>query len=122
MTMSDDDFETDLAELSSAEDFLDYFRIDYDPKVVQVNRLHILQRFHDYLAEVDEQPDGVAARWELHAERLGAAYADFVTSDALTEKVFRVFHRNEPKTAAVPLSDLLGQIPPGTGIPHAAGV
>jgi nitrogenase-stabilizing/protective protein len=116
MIMSDDDFESDLAELSSAEDFLDYFRIAYDSKVVQVNRLHILQRFHDYLAEIDEQPDGVAARWALHADLLGAAYQDFVVSDARTEKVFRVFHLHEPKQAAVPLSELLGQLP------HAAGV
>ncbi len=109
--MTIDDFESDLEEQSSAEDFLDYFRIDFDPKVVQVNRLHILQRFHDYLAEVDELPDGAAARWALHADRLAAAYQDFVVSDARTEKVFRVFHMHEPKTASVPLSDLLGQIP-----------
>ncbi len=114
--MTDDDFESDLEELSSAEDFLEYFKIEYDPKVVQVNRLHILQRFHDYLADVDEQPDGADARWALHADLLGAAYLDFVTSDAQTEKVFRVFHMHEPKIASVPLSDLLGQIP------HAAGV
>jgi len=114
--MTIDDFDSDLEELSSAEDFLDYFRITYDPKVVQVNRLHILQRFHDYLGEVDELPDGPAARWTLHADRLAAAYHDFVVSDARTEKVFRVFHLHEPKTANIPLSDLLGQIP------HAAGL
>jgi nitrogenase-stabilizing/protective protein len=114
--MTIDDFESDLAELSSAEDFLDYFRIDYDPKVVQVNRLHILQRFHNYLAELDELPDGAAARWALHADRLAAAYQDFVVSDALTEKVFRVFRMHEPKTARVPLSDLLGQFPHATGL------
>ena len=114
--MTIDDFDSDLAELSSAEDFLDYFRIAYDPKVVQVNRLHILQRFHDYLAEADELPDAAAARWTLHADRLAAAYQDFVDSDARTEKVFRVFHMHEPKIAAVPLSDLLGQLP------HAAGI
>ncbi len=114
--MTDDDFESDLEELSSAEDFLDYFRIDYDPKVVQVSRLHILQRFHDYLGEVDEMPDSAAGRYALHAERLAAAYSDFVTSDALTEKVFRVFHMHEPPTASVPLSDLLGQIPCAPGL------
>jgi nitrogenase-stabilizing/protective protein len=114
--MTEDDFESDLEELSSAEDFLDYFRIDYDPKVVQVNRLHILQRFHDYLEEADEMPDSVSGRYALHAKLLTAAYQDFVSSDALTEKVFRVFRMNEPKTASVPLADLLGQIPSAPGV------
>ena len=114
--MTIDHFESDLEELSSAEDFLDYFRIEYDPKVVQVNRLHILQRFHNYLAEVDDLPDGAEARWALHADLLAAAYHDFVVSDPLTEKVFRVFHMHEPKTATIPLSDLLGQIPRAAGL------
>ena len=114
--MTEDDFESDLEELSSAEDFLDYFRIDYDPKVVQVNRLHILQRFHDYMGETDEMPDSATGRYALHARLLAAAYRDFVSSDALTEKVFRVFHMHEPKTASVPLADLLGQIPRAPGI------
>jgi nitrogenase-stabilizing/protective protein len=114
--MNDDDFESDLEELSSAEDFLDYFRIQYDPKVVQVNRLHILQRFHDYLEEVDEMPDSAPGRFALHARLLAAAYGDFVDSDARTEKVFRVFRMHEPKAASVPLADLLGQIPRASGV------
>ncbi|WP_291992852.1 nitrogenase-stabilizing/protective protein NifW [Candidatus Accumulibacter sp. ACC003] len=82
-----------LADLSSAEDFLDYLEIAYDPAVVQVNRLHILQRFHDYLAKQaaelpanDEELRAVYRLW------LARAYQDFVASDALTEKVFSVFH------------------------------
>jgi hypothetical protein len=51
MTCEIDRFAEDLADLSSAEEFLDYFAIDFDARVVQVNRLHILQRFHDYLAK-----------------------------------------------------------------------
>ena len=109
--MTLNDFASDLEELSSAEDFLDYFCIDYEPRIVQVNRLHILQRFHDYLAECDELPAGATMRWALYADRLAAAYRDFVGSDARTEKVFRVFHMHEPKTASVPLTDLLGQLP-----------
>jgi nitrogenase-stabilizing/protective protein len=105
------DFDDDLDELSSAEDFLDYFKIDYDPRVVQVNRLHILQRFHDYLDDVDELPDSPAHRWALHADLLSAAYRDFVVSDAQTEKVFRVFRLHEPRIASVPLADLLGSLP-----------
>ncbi|MBK1719086.1 nitrogenase-stabilizing/protective protein NifW [Thiocystis violacea] len=108
--MNDDDFELDLSELSSAEDFLDYFAIQYEPAVVYVNRLHILQRFHDYLAQIEEMPDSVQAKWALHADLLRAAYQDFVQSDAATEKVFRVFHMHEPKSVSIPLSDLMEQV------------
>ena len=46
--------ETDLENLESAEEFLDYFELEYDAGIVQVNRLHILQRFHDYLSKGEE--------------------------------------------------------------------
>lgn len=108
--MTDEDFELDLEELSSAEDFLDYFGIEYQPAVVHVNRLHILQRFHDYLAGIEEMPADAAQRWALHADLLAGAYQDFVTSDAVSEKVFRVFHMHEPRTATVDLSDLTNQL------------
>ena len=108
--MTDEDFELDLDELASAEDFLDYFGIEYEPAVVHVNRLHILQRFHDYLAGVEEMPAETAKRWALHADLLAGAYQDFVTSDAVTEKVFRVFHMHEPQTVTVDLTDLTNQL------------
>jgi hypothetical protein len=64
MPCETDSFEDDLADLSSAEEFLEYFDIDFDVRVVQVNRLHILQRFHDYLAkqEAGKTPDYDAYR------------------------------------------------------------
>jgi nitrogenase-stabilizing/protective protein len=107
-----DDFELDLDELESAEDFLNYFAVPFDAAVVHVNRLHILQRFHDYLSDLDELPDSVTARFAAHAELLKRAYQDFVDSDARTEKVFRVFHMHEPPKAEIALSDLMGQLPP----------
>ncbi|WPL18829.1 Nitrogenase-stabilizing/protective protein NifW [Thiorhodovibrio winogradskyi] len=108
--------ELDLDELESAEDFLTYFGISFDPAVVQVNRLHILQRFHDYLAEVESLPEGAPkqrpedrqARFDLHRDLLEGAYQDFVRSDARTEKVFRVFKQQQPVT--VGLDSLLGQL------------
>ena len=86
-----------LDELSSAEDFLDYFSVPYTPSVVQVNRLHILQRFHDYMAKQapnlppeEEQQRGIYRLW------LERAYQDFVESNSITEKVFAVF-QNQAK-------------------------
>lgn len=90
-----------MEELSSAEDFLEYFAVPYDPATVQVNRLHILQRFHDYLAHNPCAGDDETRR--KHMRRfLELAYQDFTTSDARTEKVFAVF-RKASGTAFVPL-------------------
>lgn len=102
--MTGEDFDLELSELESAEDFLDYFGIEYDPSMVQVNRLHILQRFHDYLASVKEMPGDTANRRVLYADLLAGAYQDFVTSDALTEKVFRVFRMHHGGSVTVELS------------------
>lgn len=100
MTTDTFDPATDLSDLESAEDFLDYFDVTYEPGVVHVNRLHILQRFHDYLGKCS------AACGPTHAEyraSLARAYDDFVRSDAITEKVFRVLKRASGITT-IPLS------------------
>ncbi len=108
--MSESEFELDMDELSSAEDFLDYFGIAYDQSVVHVNRLHILQRFHDYIAGVDAMPEDDEEKRELYAGMLNSAYTDFVKSDAVTEKVFKVFHMHEPVKVEIPLMDLTQQV------------
>ncbi len=104
--MSETELELDLDELSSAEDFLEYFKIDFDPAVVHVNRLHILQRFHDYVEECDNLPSDEAELYELYRGLLLGAYEDFVKSDAITEKVFKVFHMHEPQETFVPLDSI----------------
>ena len=83
-----------MAELASAEDFLSYFGVEFEPGIVQVNRLHILQRFHDYLAkEANGNASGDdVTRATIYRRCLRQAYEDFVKSDALTEKVFAVFN------------------------------
>lgn len=105
--MSETELELDLDELSSAEDFLEYFGVPYDAAVVHVNRLHILQRLHDYLDRLDSLPGEEDALREAYTRWLTQAYADFVESDAQTEKVFRVFHMNEPVNVEIPLADLM---------------
>lgn len=95
-----------LEELSAAEEFLEYFGVEYDARTVQVNRLHILQRFHDYLAKAGCIPQDDAERRTIYARLLRQAYDDFVNSDALTEKVFKVFRMHEPQVAFVPLSEI----------------
>jgi nitrogenase-stabilizing/protective protein len=84
-------FNDDLEDLESAEDFLGYFGIDYEPGVVHVNRLHILQRYHDYLA--GHRQNGGEPGYNDYRALLARAYADFVNSDARTEKVMRVYQK-----------------------------
>lgn len=94
-----------LEELSSAEDFLNYFGIEFEPSIVHVNRLHILQRYHDYLGKTT-LPEVEAARRIVYTTLLRQAYQDFEQSDALTEKVFKVFRMHEPQVKFVPLSSI----------------
>jgi nitrogenase-stabilizing/protective protein len=94
-----------MEELVSAEDFLNYFGIEFDPAVVQVNRLHILQRFHNYLGKTTLSEEE-STRRVVYTTLLTQAYQDFVTSDALTEKVFKVFHMHEPQVKFVPVSSI----------------
>jgi len=90
----------DLADLVSAEDFLDYFDVTYERHIVQVNRLHILQRFHDSLGKLGSSSLPTHAEYR---DSLAAAYNDFVHSDAITEKVFKVLKRASGITT-IPLS------------------
>ena len=76
-----DDLTQRLAKLSSAEDFLEFFALPFDQGVVNVNRLHILKRFYQYLRSEKGLADGdegvVYARYR---NLLSRAYDDFVTS------------------------------------------
>lgn len=96
-----------LAGLSSAEEFLDFLKVPYDPQVVRVNRLHILKRFHDYIGQSGLSDDmDSAALGQAYTQALEHAYTDFVTSNAVTEKVFKVFKQAEASKKAnfVPLT------------------
>ena len=75
---------------SSAEDIFKLLAVDYDAKVLNVARLHILRRMGEYLAGEDLAglPDDiVVARCKAVLER---AYEDFVTASPLQHRVFKV--------------------------------
>lgn len=91
-----EDLVTQLKALSSAEDFLQFFGIAFDERVVQVNRLHILKRFYQYL----HRSEGLATLGDVelfrrYRELLTQAYQDFVNSTAQREKVFKVFQDSD---------------------------
>ncbi len=81
-----------ISKFSAAEEFLDFFGIDYERAVVHVNRLHIMKRFNQYLRTTkgvwDLEP---AAQRETCKNLLQRAYDDFVRSTPAKEKVFKVF-------------------------------
>lgn len=106
--MSIEDFEDDMDELSSAEDFLNYFDVEYDQSIVHVNRLHILQRYHDYLDQAKtSMPDAVEAMRVVYKTLLERAYSDFVNSDAKTEKVLKIYKNIGPQETFVSLDSLV---------------
>lgn len=79
-----------LNRTSSAEEFFALLGVDYDPKHLSVVRLHILRRMGQYLASEDftgMPDDDVTQRCK---EVLQQAYADFLTSTPLDERVFKV--------------------------------
>jgi len=107
-----------LEALSSAEEFFDYLEVPYVPEVVHVARLHIMRRMGQYLkgsevegalAAADE-----AAMFALCQEHLAQAYADFVASSPIAERLFKVHQeaiqpKEPPQKPFVPLTALTGE-------------
>jgi nitrogenase-stabilizing/protective protein len=107
-----------LQSLSSAEEFFALLEVPYDEAVLRVARLHIMRRMGQYLkgSALDgglEQADD-AALHALCAEHLTQAYADFVASSPIAERIFKVHQeaiapKPEPNRPFVPLSALTGE-------------
>ncbi len=92
-------------DLDSAEAWLEALGVDYDPALVQVYRLHILQRFHDYAAGApapSAQAAAEHARWLLQC-----AHDDFVGSDARSQGALQI-HRQAARgaVAEVPVTGI----------------
>ncbi|MGK7888849.1 MAG: nitrogenase-stabilizing/protective protein NifW [Leptolyngbyaceae cyanobacterium] len=78
--------------LTTAEEYLEFFELPYDSKVVSVNRLHILKKFSEFVQEIDQEGEA------SEVERLGQykialqnAYNLFLTSNSVEQKLFKVF-------------------------------
>lgn len=107
-----------LQSLSSAEDFFAVLDVPYDEAVLRVARLHILRRMGQYLkgsvvsGELNDGDD--AALHALCRDHLQQAYADFVASSPIAERIFKVHQdaiapKPEPNRPFVPLSALTGE-------------
>lgn len=103
-------FVKELGRVSAAEEFFERLGVPFDPKVVQVKRLHILKRFQEYLNQSGAEA-GICSRSEdetraLYRTALEQAYQDFVTGDPLTERVFKVLKDAVPSPAFVPVAGI----------------
>jgi nitrogenase-stabilizing/protective protein len=86
------EFNERLKALSSAEDFFAFFAVPYAESVVQVNRLHILKRFYQYLRKAESlDGENEIDLYRRYRALLALAYQDFVQSTPAQEKVFKVF-------------------------------
>ncbi|OSI65736.1 nitrogenase stabilizing/protective protein NifW [Bradyrhizobium canariense] len=95
--MTTDGILSRLNKASAAEEFFALLDVEYDTKIIDVARLHILRRMGQYLAREElngaSDPD-ITSRCRATLER---AYADFVTSSPMEQRVFKVL-----KDAAAP--------------------
>lgn len=91
-----------LKSLSSAEEFFTVLKVDFQPEVLQVLRLHILRRMGQYL--VSAEFDGMSEEeiFEAAQSMLKQAYQDFIESNPMAERVFKVLKEHDPNRAADP--------------------
>jgi nitrogenase-stabilizing/protective protein len=89
---------TAFQKLVDAEDYLQFFDIEYDREFVNINRLHILKQFSLLIKEVDKVFSDVDETEKLEKYRLALdeAYQVFLTSSPLETKLFKVF-QTKPK-------------------------
>jgi nitrogenase-stabilizing/protective protein len=82
----------------NAEDYFNFFDLTYEPQVLNVNRLHILKKFSQYINEIDAAASDVSKQERLSQYRvaLKLAYEMFLSSTPLEQKLFKVFNQ-KPK-------------------------
>ena len=92
----------DFNRLVDAEEYFEFFDLPYDPQVVSVNRLHILQKF----SQLIQAPEGEAAelseaeKLDQYRTALQDAYNLFLTSTPGEQKLFKVFNE-KPKNVVL---------------------
>lgn len=93
---------THFNDLVQAEEYLEFFGVAYDPAVVNVNRLHILRKFSQFVREMDVASTDMAdeAVFKQYRTALQNAYDLFQTSTPLEQKLFKVF-QTRPKNVVM---------------------
>ena len=86
----------EFKEIVNAEEYFQFFELEYDRRFVNVNRLHILKQFSLLIEEIDASfPDlNEAKKLNKYREALAEAYRVFQSKSPLETKLFKVFHEN----------------------------
>jgi nitrogenase-stabilizing/protective protein len=92
--------------ITTAEDYFEFFKLPYDQKFVNVNRLHILKKFSQFIDEINSSNPDLSEDEKLNNYRdaLIQAYEIFLSKTPLETKLFKVF--NEKPKGIVMLSDI----------------
>lgn len=92
----------EFKQLTNAEDYFEFFELPYNPQVVHVNRLHILQKFSNYIKKLDADKGNLSEQDRLSQYRtaLQQAYEVFLTSTPVEQKLFKVFN-DKPKNVVL---------------------
>nr|Q9Z5Y0.1 RecName: Full=Nitrogenase-stabilizing/protective protein NifW [Frankia sp. EuIK1]AAD17267.1 NifW [Frankia sp. EuIK1] len=87
---------------STAEQYFELLDVDYDPRVVAVNRLHILRYFAEEIAGLHEGADAEVSPEVLLRDYRAAlirAYEAFTTATGLDHRLFKVLKDRAPEPA-----------------------
>ncbi|MFB2939289.1 nitrogenase-stabilizing/protective protein NifW [Aerosakkonemataceae cyanobacterium BLCC-F154] len=96
----------EFRKLTDAEQYFQFFELPYEQQLVNVNRLHILKKFSQLMAEIDANfpNDSDEEKLAKYKDALIDAYNLFITSSGVEQKLFKVF-KEKPKNVVL-LSDL----------------
>lgn len=87
----------EFKKLTDAEEYFKFFELEYDPKLVNVNRLHILKKFSQFISEIDSNSElSNEEKLNQYSLALQQAYQTFVESSPQEQKLFKVF-KDKPK-------------------------
>ena len=102
----------------TAEEYFAALGVDYQPRVLAVNRLHILRYFAGEVARIDRELPGLAdpgRRLAAYRTALYLSHQAFVGSSALDHRLFKVLRDRAPRPPEfLPLDQVTVDPPPPT--------
>ena len=92
--------------LSAAEEFFSALDVSFDQSILNISRLHILKRFNEYIEKSNLEDIDHNMKFEVCRDALTRAYNDFIKSNGVKERVFKVFNHESSFSGFVPIDSL----------------